>query len=82
MSSVAPSFSILKRGCKIFLSNLTTQKYDLSQNNNKQPQHELQNIYQEVEFLQRHHQRLQNNVFSLIWLNYVKVMNLQSCKIT
>jgi hypothetical protein len=51
MLSVAPSFSILKRGCKIFLNNLTTRKYDLSQNNNKQPQHELQNIYQEVDIL-------------------------------
>jgi hypothetical protein len=61
MSSVAPSFSILKRGCKIFSSNLTTRKYDLSQNNNKQPQHELQNIFQEVDFLKKHHQLLQDN---------------------
>lgn len=61
MSSVAPSFSILKRGCKIFLNNFTTRKYDLSQNNNKQPQHELQNIYQKGDFLKRHHQSLQDN---------------------
>jgi hypothetical protein len=51
VSSVAPSFSILKRGCKIFLSNLTIQKHGLSQNDNKQPQHKLQNIHQELDFL-------------------------------
>jgi len=61
MLSVATSFSILKRCCKIFLGNLTTRKHNLSQNNNKQPQHELQNIFQEVDFLKKHHQSLQDN---------------------